>query len=114
MATKGSSADPSHRLRKLEGRGGKIDHSTKHTGVADGPNSSILCARLGYAFHNRHRDLSLFNLACLHRPYSVHRSIPGPVYQIVSRCHHFFHWWVIVEAKQGTNRSNHSNVRQLR
>ena len=33
MATKGSSADPSHLLRKLEGRGGKIDHSTKHTPV---------------------------------------------------------------------------------
>ena len=36
IATKGSSADPSPLLRKLEGRGGKIDYSTKHTGVADG------------------------------------------------------------------------------
>ena len=33
MATKGSGADPSHLLRKLEGRGAKIDHSTKHTPV---------------------------------------------------------------------------------
>lgn len=64
MATNGSSADPSHTLRKLEGRGGKIDHSTKHTGVADGLKVAFHCSGLGNAFHNRHRDLSLCNLAC--------------------------------------------------
>ena len=60
----GSSADPSHLLRKLTGRGGKIDCSTKHTGVADGLTVVFFALGLGNAFHNRHRDLSLLNLPC--------------------------------------------------
>ena len=59
MATKGSSADPSHTPRKLKDRGGNraFDRCGRW------PNSGIVCARLGSLFHNRHRDLSLSKLA---------------------------------------------------
>ena len=42
-------------------------------------NSGILCARLGNAFHNRHRDLSLLNLAyCISRtPQYTWARVPG-------------------------------------
>ena len=61
MATKGSSADPSHTPRKLKSRGGRIDYLT---GVADGLIVAFFAHHLATAFHNRHRDLSLFNSCC--------------------------------------------------
>lgn len=90
IATKGSSADPSHLLRKLEGRGGKIDYSTKHTGVADGLTVVFFALGLGNAFHNRHRDLSLLNLPCCigRTPQYTWVRVPG------SQPLSLWRWWV--------------------
>ena len=76
MATKGSSADPSHTPRKLKGRGGKIDHST---GVADGLIVAFFAHRLALRFTT---GIVTSRYLILAVAWAGQPSVRGPMYQV--------------------------------
>ena len=113
MATKDSSADPSHTPRKLKACGGKIDHSTKQIGLADGLTMAFSAHGWATGF-TAGIVTSRCQILLLHwRNKSVYEG----------RCTRYMRCQPLLlcpavsemfEAKQDTNRSNHRNVRQLK